>query len=128
MRTAAIFFVAVGVWLPGLAHAQDSTCDAEPRYLVVTVVGSATYFDGQRAEVLADMGLGTNMFDRCGGTAVMIGQAGGPGAVLADHPRLAEAQAAITVHRSDGDFTTYLVHESLHDICAVLADCADATK
>ena len=28
MRTTVIVFIAVGVWLPGLAHAQDSTCDA----------------------------------------------------------------------------------------------------
>ena len=48
MRTTVIVFIAVGVWLPGLAHAQDSTYDAEPRYLVVTVVGSDTVRDGER--------------------------------------------------------------------------------
>ena len=124
MRTATIAFIAVGVWLPGLAHAQDSTCDAEPRYLVVTVVGSETVRDGQRDEFFRDAGRGVNMIDRCGGATVQIGQSA-PG----DRPDLADlAQATIVVHYDSEDFTIYWVRESLHDICAVLADCADATK
>ena len=124
MRTAVIVFIAVGVWLPGLVHAQDSTCDAEPRYLVVTVVGSDTVRDGQRDEFFRDAGRGVYMIDRCAGEAVTIGQS-----AFGDRPDLADlAQATITVHYTNEVFTMYHVRESLHDICAVLAEWADATK
>ena len=125
MRTTVIVFIAVGVWLPGLAHAQDSTCDAEPRYLVVTVVGSDTVRDGERDEFWTDADVGTYMLDRC-----RISQSQPFRTYPArERPDLAdEAQASFMIYRDADSFTWYYVRESLHDICAVLADCADATQ
>ena len=124
MRTAVIVFIAVGVWLPGLAHAQDSACDAEPRYLVVTVVGSDTVREGQVDEFFKDADKGAFMLDRCDYARVHFS-----GPSHGDRPDLADVmQATIIVNRNRDTLTLYHVRESLHDICAVLADCADATQ
>ena len=127
MRTAIIAFIAVGVWLPGLAHAQDTACDAEPRYLVVTVVGSEwVEIDGTSNESLRDVfGGGVRMFDRCEYAGLTLDGSG----VNRRRPDLDGQHGAIaTLHFRDGSYALYFVRESLHDICAVLADCADATK
>ena len=125
MRTAVIVFIAVGVWLPGLAHAQDSVCDAEPRYLVVTVVGSDAVREGERDEFFTDADVGAYMLDRCRTSQSQ------PFLTFpaSERPDLAdEAQASFMINWDADSFIRYYVRESLHEICAVLADCADATK
>ena len=120
--TAVVLAVAVldPIWIV----AQDAPCDAEPRYRVVTGVGSDTVREGQVDEFFKDADKGAFMLDRCDYARVEFS-----GPSHGDRPDLADVmQATIIVNRNRDTLTLYHVRESLHDICAVLADCADATK
>ena len=110
-----------------LPIAAQTPCDADPRWIVVTVVRFEwTNADGQRNVALTDIVLGELLFDRCEGQEVTM-----------DEPRereqatqslsLGVAQTRIVVRLGSGDRLTYYVLESLHDICAAVDDCGDAT-
>ena len=110
-----------------LPIAAQTPCDADPRWIVVTVVRSEwTNADGQRNVALTDIVLGELLFDRCEGQEVTMGE-----------PRereqatqslsLGVAQTRIVVRLGSGERLTYYVLESLHDICAAVDDCGDAT-
>ena len=93
-----------------LPIAAQTPCDADPRWIVA----------------LTDIVLGELLFDRCEGQEVTMGE-----------PRereqatqslsLGVAQTRIVVRLGSGELVTYYVLESLHDICAAVDDCGDAT-
>ena len=58
-----------------LPIAAQTPCDADPRWIVVTVVRSEwTNADGQRNVALTDIFLGELLFDRCEGQEVTMGE------------------------------------------------------
>lgn len=100
--------------------AQDAACDAEPRWLTVTVVGSEFIdAEGEVSELFRDGNQGAQMLDRCRGyISISEDRRIRPGGV---------SQANIDISYRDGSLRFYFVKESVQDICAAVSDCADAT-
>ena len=107
--------------------AQEPSCDADPRWLVVTVVASRMSNDDGEMEYVRedgervpfrDFSLGALMLDRCEGY-YGFGSAGAEA--------FTGAQTTVSI-RGGTTNTFYYVRESVHDICAAISDCADATR
>ena len=103
--------------------AQEASCDADPRWLAVTVLQSRMSHDGKEAQLAGgqpfrDFNLGVQMLDRCVGD-LQIGSTEG-GTVLGVQTSVVIQQGTTT--------TVYYVRESVQDICAAVSDCADAIR
>ena len=129
MRAWIAVAVAVSVCafsVPAVS-AQEFTCTASPRLLLVTVV-LARMTDFQNPDNKDSpfndtvYRTGPRLLDRCQGGGDMSFRG------LLEEERTLGARSHLTVVTSSGRFGyEYFVTESIHEICAVLADCADAT-
>ena len=120
--------IAVALIVAPPLSAQEEVCDAEPRWLVVALVGSdVTGKDGESIEAFKDRRIGDKMLDRCGwprrGVAIKEHREFRPGGV---------SQSAIFVPFGDADsgwrYERLYVRQSVQDICAALNDCGDAIE
>ena len=119
--------ILAGVLLLGMvgpAAAQDDDCDADPRWLVVTVVYSRIASGGEGF----DTATGVRTVDRCDVDTMSEVDPDKENPILR---RMWNAGARTELFGGDGPDTWsywYYVRETIHDICAVLNDCADATE
>ena len=114
------------------AHAQES-CDAKPRWLLVTVLETDWYarsedddgkFDRKGYPLSGKTPDGSlNMIDRCSGTVLMS---------INPSPESKPGKTLLTVLHYEGPRPSgqiqYWVKESLQDLCRAMKDCGDATK
>ena len=117
MRSLLLVLALAGSAFP--LGAQDS-CDADPRWIVVTIVGSVLLDpDGEPVPEMEDAGQGARMLDRCEIIQIAeVRQARVGG----------NSQALIQVSQGPGTTTTlWYVRESVEEICAAMDDCGDAT-
>ena len=97
--------------------AQDAACDAEPRWLTVTVVGSELInAEGEVSELFRDRNQGAVMLDRCRGS-ISISEdrrptRAEPGGV---------SQASVVIYEDDGSLRVYFVEgiRSRHLCCCI---------
>ena len=97
---------------PAPADAQEGTCNARPRWLVVTVVSGMT--ESASGSVSEWNTTGARLVDRCRITSMFEISTDGP------------VKTEIHV-RDSGGFHAIAIAESVHDICAAVDDCANAT-
>ena len=122
MRLLVAALVMAALAFPLVAQ---EPCDADPRWLVVTVAG-VRMIDSELQpigdEEPTEMISGVTVLDRCGRGTLTIHEDEGE---LRD---LGRGRANIwTRHEGIDGYWIYYVRESVHDVCAVLADCVDAT-
>ncbi len=107
--------------LPSLASAQEETCDAKPRWLLVTVVQDRDNIGGETKTATWPEGE-LRLVDRCQADHFSVTSAS------KQDPGLTLISKFYT--DSKGKISTFVdlwVKESLHDICLAMRDCADAT-
>ena len=94
--------------------AQDSPCDADPRWLLVTVIESRIY---RATGEHVDLAVGQQLLDRCGIEGI-----------VQTNP-ISEPPRSTIVMRTDSDSARWEItaRESPQDICRALRDCGDAT-
>ena len=112
------------------ANAQDSRCNAQPRWLAVTVVSGTTIGIGDRP---IQASAGVQLVDRCEDTRLTfvseldpIGYAGDGAEAFAQG---AKSRLHFYYIPSDDDpiFTVLFVKETVQQLCAAMDDCGDAT-
>ena len=106
--------LAVVALAPVHVVAQDAPCDADPRWLLVTLLENRiTYESGEHL----DAALGQQVLDRC--EIVSIKQ---------ENPISEPIRSTIMI-RPHGDILLWemTARESPQDICAAVRDCGDAT-
>lgn len=127
MRPFMILTLCLALLAPTFSSAQqDKSCDASPRWLLVTVVRSASWFKTTSKVEEADYSGEEKLWlvDRCGDDLFNITSYSGPEKGIAT-----EIMSMTTSH--DGEalaWTRLSVKESLHDICRAMRDCGDATS
>ena len=112
------------------ANAQDSRCDAQPRWLAVTVVSGTTIGLGDRPIQAVT---GVQLVNRCEDTRLTFVSEldptshGGDGAEAFDQG--AKSRLHFYYIRSDDDaiFRVLFVKETVQQLCAAMDDCGDAT-
>ena len=107
----------------GQASAQEQ-CDADPKWLVVTVVDGTGRLGDQNLTV----GTGARFLRRC--EIVYIGTLKETEYYADSYNRARDAGAQTVINTSNTgaeSFTQYFVKETVHAICAAVNDCADAT-
>ena len=104
---------------------QDESCDANPRWLLVTVVRSAGRLPGEDEKTQYSGEERLELVDRCAGDSFGISEHQGESEDI-------ESEIWWTiVSQVTGEtmaWTKIWVKESLHDICRAVRDCADATS
>ena len=119
---AKVLILACFLCLSVPAAAQDD-CNAHPRWLVVTVVyGNLVLGDGQSFEVST----GVQTLDRCEFAYSMSDVNSSSENPLQRRVWSLGARAEI-VGSDYPRVNRYYVKETVHDICAAVDDCADAT-
>ena len=135
MRTFIAFACCLFLIAPATAIAQkEKSCDASPRWLLVTVVAQKYWIKSDETDQLEPFPAGTStdehlkLLDRCG-VKVFSDYQGS-----SKYPGDSDDNVAteITDHtQSNGKtmgFGIFWVKESLQEICAAVRDCADATS
>ena len=136
MRIILVAAMVLGVVVVGRAQSPEP-CTARPRWLAVTVVGGwsvLTDGGGRVGETINSAGPQLRLLDRCWlGDSPYIGQVNPLDSdPLDDHKTIWEAGGR-TVIRANGDsdnlypFHVLYLRETVHDICAAMDDCGDAT-
>ena len=138
MRTFIAFACCLFLIAPATAIAQkEKSCDASPRWLLVTVVAQKVWIKSDETDQLEPFQALTrtdehlNLLDRCG-VKVFSDYTIHQGS--SKYPGDSDDNVAteITDHTQSNGKTTSLeilwVKESLQEICAAVRDCADATS
>ena len=127
---SSILLALLGIGLLAVPLAAQDICEATPRWLIVTVVGTEIINTEMQREGEPVTALnGIMVLDRCSGGdwPVTFSE------YISNLPG-GRAQAQIWVRRDDDAFGedagwwVYYVRESVHDICSVLEDCGDASS
>ena len=122
-----VSFLVASLLPHSIAVAQERPCDARPRWLVVTVI--AGYTLSKSEEPVAWESLGARAVDRCDIYEMFeidhLDQrlARGSGREFKGPKTTLRLYAASPSHTYE-----LTISESVHDICAAVEDCADATR
>lgn len=112
------------------ADAQESACDAQPRWLAITVVSGTTIGIGDRP---IQSSTGVQLADRCEDTKLTFVSELDPISHGGDGAEAFAQGAKSRLHfyyiRSDDDvvFRVLFVKETVQQLCAAMHDCGDAT-
>lgn len=112
------------------ANAQESGCDARPRWLAVTVVSGRTIGLGDRT---VQASAGVQLVDRCEDTRLTFVSELDPISYSGDGAEAFAQGAKSRLHfyhiPPDGDliFRVLFVRETVQQLCAAMDDCGDAT-
>ena len=122
MRTFTALICCLYMLAPTSAIAQQGeSCDANPRWLLVTVVSAVDSF-GTESEYDGEY---LSMVDRCEGDTFNIRAYSGSAEGIATEI----AWTYLSTDRSKtNDWVRLWVKESLQDICRAMWDCSDATS
>ena len=127
MRTFIAFIFCLYMLVPTFAIAQqEESCDANPRWLLVTVVASKFWIKSDSDDEPRDQYYGgkLELVDRCDITSIS------PYEDTADKRSI--ATEILKMFRSEtGEIISWSrlwVKESLQDICQSMQDCADVTS
>lgn len=107
----------------GQAGAQEQ-CDADPKWLVVTIIDG----EGRMGDQDLAVSTGTRFLQRC--NIVYIAALKETEYYAESYNRARDAGARTVINTSNTlaeSFTQYFVKETVHAICAAVNDCADAT-
>ena len=137
-RARNLTAVVVAVCLLGVGAYAQEPCTAQPRWLVVTVVGSWSIFtkDGERVgETINSAGPQQQLLDRCSlGESPYVGDVNplypDP---LDDHGPIWDAGGRTVIRAHPNNQTIYpyqvlYLVETVQAICAAMDDCGDATQ